>query len=222
MASSGNTGTVRNWFEHKGFGFIVPDQNGSDGYPLPDIFVHRHALIGVQSLVPGSAVRYRQGWNVRKNSPQADAVQVSSIPLLQTTAELQSYQWQREPSTPSEQGSWLHTDSSKWASWSWHSRDGDTEWINSPGSASHLQSRDHNVAQIENQVIAPMSSRLETASDHSQLLLELQLPASELVCGVPVLNASTQTAGPTVKPLPPRPRNVVFGPAIYKDPLQQK
>ena len=60
--------------------FIVPDQNGTDGYPLPDIFVHRHALIGVQSLVPSSAVRYRQGWNARKSCPQADAVQVSSIP----------------------------------------------------------------------------------------------------------------------------------------------
>ena len=69
MASLGKTGTMRNWFDHKGSGFFVPDENGTDGYPLPDIFVHRHALIGVQSLVPGSAVRYRQGWNARNNCP---------------------------------------------------------------------------------------------------------------------------------------------------------
>jgi len=98
MASLGNTGTVRNWFDHKGYGFIVPDQNGSDGYPLPDIFVHRHALIGVQSLVPGSAVRYRQGWNARKNvlklmrsksapSPFCNQLQ-SLIPIIGSTSHL--------------------------------------------------------------------------------------------------------------------------------------
>ncbi len=43
------SGIVRNWFDQKGYGFIVPDENGPDGWPLADLFVHRHALIGVQS-----------------------------------------------------------------------------------------------------------------------------------------------------------------------------
>ena len=48
------TGTVRWFSDEKGFGFITPDQSGSD------LFVHHQAIVGdgYRSLAEGAKVSY--------------------------------------------------------------------------------------------------------------------------------------------------------------------
>ena len=52
-----STGVARNWFDSKGFGFIIPDQEAVD------VFVHRHALENVKYLTLGDAVTCSYAWN---------------------------------------------------------------------------------------------------------------------------------------------------------------
>lgn len=54
-------GTVKVWFEDKGFGFIAQ----ADG--SPDVFVHRNALEDGQMLVQGAQVQYDSEWDAKKN-----------------------------------------------------------------------------------------------------------------------------------------------------------
>mmetsp|Transcript_73035 Transcript_73035/g.101247 ORF Transcript_73035/g.101247 Transcript_73035/m.101247 type:complete len:868 (-) Transcript_73035:360-2963(-) len=54
-------GTVKAWFDEKGFGFVTPAEGGDD------LFVHRHQLEDGQMLVPGATVMYESAWNVQKN-----------------------------------------------------------------------------------------------------------------------------------------------------------
>lgn len=61
-------GTVKVWFEEKGFGFLTPDGGGDDCY------VHRTALTDGQTLMQGSAVTYTAQWNVQKNKYTATSV----------------------------------------------------------------------------------------------------------------------------------------------------
>mmetsp|Transcript_8767 Transcript_8767/g.19452 ORF Transcript_8767/g.19452 Transcript_8767/m.19452 type:complete len:317 (-) Transcript_8767:47-997(-) len=56
-----NTGTVKTWFDDKGYGFIVPTGGGND------VFVHRNALSDGQSLTQGSTVVFSVQWDDRKN-----------------------------------------------------------------------------------------------------------------------------------------------------------
>ena len=59
-------GKVKSWSDEKGFGFILPQEQGND------IFVHRK-IIGMQSsLVPGKEVRY--DYALDKGKPQATTV----------------------------------------------------------------------------------------------------------------------------------------------------
>lgn len=62
------TGTVKAWFDEKGFGFITPD-GGAD-----DCYVHRTALTDGQTLVQGSPVTYYADWNAQKNKFTATGV----------------------------------------------------------------------------------------------------------------------------------------------------
>lgn len=69
-AASGRcTGTVKQWRDEKGFGFIVAD-DGSE-----DLFVHRTSLQEGDCLVEGAKVSYVQGVDDRKG--KAQALQVS-------------------------------------------------------------------------------------------------------------------------------------------------
>mmetsp|Transcript_33276 Transcript_33276/g.71322 ORF Transcript_33276/g.71322 Transcript_33276/m.71322 type:complete len:420 (-) Transcript_33276:92-1351(-) len=51
------TGTVKVWFEEKGFGFIAPLEGGGD------VFCHRKGLTDGQSLVQGATVKYDATWD---------------------------------------------------------------------------------------------------------------------------------------------------------------
>jgi len=54
-------GTVKVWFDDKGFGFIAPTIGGND------VFVHRNGLLDGESLVLGQTVTYVAEWNHQKN-----------------------------------------------------------------------------------------------------------------------------------------------------------
>jgi len=59
------SGTVKHWVEDRGMGFIAPSDGGQD------CFVHRSDIVDGLSLVPGSTVQFKQGWDNRKNKPTA-------------------------------------------------------------------------------------------------------------------------------------------------------
>jgi len=58
-------GTVKAWFEEKGFGFVIPSDGGED------VFVHRTSLQDGMSLTQGAQVQYQVEWNQQKNKFQA-------------------------------------------------------------------------------------------------------------------------------------------------------
>jgi len=64
-------GTVKNWFEARGFGFLKPDQPGQN-----DVFVHVSALGGLKELKAGARVSYDIGMSKRSQRPQAANVRV--------------------------------------------------------------------------------------------------------------------------------------------------
>merc|ERR1712072_490334 len=60
-----STGTIKKFFEDKGFGFITPD-DGSE-----DVFIHIKQCNGATELNVGDAVSYDNEWNDRKGKNQA-------------------------------------------------------------------------------------------------------------------------------------------------------
>merc|ERR1712008_51941 len=62
------TGTVKKWFEEKGFGFIGQDDGGED------MFCHRSHLSGADALVVDAKVRFDEFWDERKRKMRADNV----------------------------------------------------------------------------------------------------------------------------------------------------
>lgn len=55
------SGTVKHWFEDKGFGFIAQADGGDD------VFVHRNTLEDGQALVQGTQVQYAVQWTPSRN-----------------------------------------------------------------------------------------------------------------------------------------------------------
>jgi len=62
------TGTVKNWNEEKGFGFIGPDDGGED------LFCHRSALVGAEALEKGDKVTFDETYDERKGKMRANNV----------------------------------------------------------------------------------------------------------------------------------------------------
>jgi len=54
------TGTVKIWFEEKGYGFLAADDGSGDA------FIHRSALASGNTLTPGSPVQYEAHWDAPK------------------------------------------------------------------------------------------------------------------------------------------------------------
>jgi cold shock CspA family protein len=68
------TGTVRNWFDSRGFGFIIPNPLIGQTWCSSDVFVHRNGLVETTKLYPGEQVSFILAWNQRKKDNQAVAV----------------------------------------------------------------------------------------------------------------------------------------------------
>jgi CspA family cold shock protein len=68
------TGTIRRYFEERGFGFIRPDQGGKD------IFVHIRALTQGNTLHEGDHVEFEMGRDERLNKDRAENVRVIDEP----------------------------------------------------------------------------------------------------------------------------------------------
>mmetsp|Transcript_47083 Transcript_47083/g.100798 ORF Transcript_47083/g.100798 Transcript_47083/m.100798 type:complete len:186 (+) Transcript_47083:63-620(+) len=64
------SGTVKNWNDEKGFGFIGPDDGGED------LFCHSSALVGCKGLGKGDKVRYDEAMDERKGKMRANNVSV--------------------------------------------------------------------------------------------------------------------------------------------------
>lgn len=68
------TGTVKCWFEDRGFGFITPE-GGQE-----DVFVHKKVLKDGQSLIIGSNVMFNLIYDADRRRFQATAVFGATIP----------------------------------------------------------------------------------------------------------------------------------------------
>eukprot|EP00446_Apocalathium_sp_SHHI-4_P012688 CAMPEP_0177215570 /NCGR_PEP_ID=MMETSP0367-20130122/34292_1 /TAXON_ID=447022 ORGANISM="Scrippsiella hangoei-like, Strain SHHI-4" /NCGR_SAMPLE_ID=MMETSP0367 /ASSEMBLY_ACC=CAM_ASM_000362 /LENGTH=72 /DNA_ID=CAMNT_0018665023 /DNA_START=77 /DNA_END=291 /DNA_ORIENTATION=- len=64
------TGTVKNWNDEKGFGFIGPDDGSAD------LFCHKSSLSGLESLERGAKVSYDEGMDDRNGKMRATNVSV--------------------------------------------------------------------------------------------------------------------------------------------------
>ncbi len=66
-STRGGEGVVARWDADRGFGFVTPDDGGTD------LFVHVSVLAGAEPLVPGERVRF--GVRQSDRGPQADKVE---------------------------------------------------------------------------------------------------------------------------------------------------
>eukprot|EP00440_Ansanella_granifera_P029270 gb/GFBE01031793.1/.p1 GENE.gb/GFBE01031793.1/~~gb/GFBE01031793.1/.p1 ORF type:complete len:178 (+),score=19.03 gb/GFBE01031793.1/:1-534(+) len=65
-------GVMQRWNEEKGFGFIVPDDGGSD------VFCHRKALVDAETCYNGDEVRFRIEFDDRRGKDRASDVEILS------------------------------------------------------------------------------------------------------------------------------------------------
>lgn len=65
-----STGTVTNYFEDRGFGFIVPDGDGAE------VFVHVSHIMNADALKKDQRVSFDIVTDDRRNRPRADRVRV--------------------------------------------------------------------------------------------------------------------------------------------------
>jgi CspA family cold shock protein len=63
-------GTIKTWFQDKGFGFIKPEAGGAD------VFFHESALREGDEVAPGKAVTYEVGTDKRTGKTKAIEVDV--------------------------------------------------------------------------------------------------------------------------------------------------
>jgi len=66
------SGTVKKWFDEKGFGFLAPDDGGED------VFVHRNSLVDVECLEQGDKVSFQTEFDDRKGKYRAAKMSVTS------------------------------------------------------------------------------------------------------------------------------------------------
>jgi len=64
------SGTVKKWFDEKGFGFLAPDDGGED------VFVHRNSLVDVECLEQGDKVSFQTEFDDRKGKYKAAKVSI--------------------------------------------------------------------------------------------------------------------------------------------------
>ena len=66
-----STGTIKKFFEDKGFGFVTPDEGGDD------VFVHVKDSPDLEGCQQGDAVTYDAEWDDRKGKYKGVNVSVS-------------------------------------------------------------------------------------------------------------------------------------------------
>ena len=65
MVTMASTGTIKKFFEEKGFGFITPDDGSAD------VFAHVKECPELEGAQPGDAVNYDTKWDDRKGKYNA-------------------------------------------------------------------------------------------------------------------------------------------------------
>lgn len=66
-----SSGTIKKFFEDKGFGFVTPDEGGDD------VFVHVKDNPSLEGCQQGDAVTYDAEWDDRKGKYKGTNVEVS-------------------------------------------------------------------------------------------------------------------------------------------------
>ena len=71
LANMSSTGTIKKFFEDKGFGFVTPDEGGDD------VFVHVKDNPELEGCQQGDAVTYDAEWDDRKGKYKGTNCKVS-------------------------------------------------------------------------------------------------------------------------------------------------
>ena len=135
--------------------------------------------------------------------------------------------WQHEPSTPSEYGSLPPVGGWKLDAWNWQAQSDTWHWQDSSESSLQLAQDSDATLQVLEPMPPSIPSALSPSESHHEasqdsLNVDFSWGKHYLLSDLVAMDATTQTSAPTVKPLPPRPRNATFGPAAFKNPPPAK